>query len=219
MKIKGVIFDLDGLLIDTEKLYQRFWIEAAKQCGYKMTKEQSLQLRSLDKNLAKNLLTEWFGKDFSYQKTKEIRIKLMNDYIEKNGINAKEGAAELASYLKENGYKTAIATATNYERTNYHLKLAGLRDYFENIICASNLEHGKPYPDVYLYACRKLELEPCECLALEDSPNGIKSSYSTGCITVCVPDSGEPENEINPFVNYHAKSLNDVIDLIKNMSV
>ena len=219
MKIKGVIFDLDGLLIDTEKLYQRFWIEAAKQCGYKMTKEQSLQLRSLDKNLAKNLLTEWFGKDFSYQKTKEIRIKLMNDYIEKNGINAKEGAAELASYLKENGYKTAIATATNYERTNYHLKLAGLRDYFENIICASNLEHGKPYPDVYLYACRKLELEPCECLALEDSPNGIKSSYSAGCITVCVPDSGEPENEINPFVNYHAKSLNDVIDLIKNMSV
>ena len=71
MQIKGVIFDLDGLLLDTEKLYQRFWIEAAAECGYKMTKAQALQLRSLDKNLAKELLSEWFGKDFSYQKTKD----------------------------------------------------------------------------------------------------------------------------------------------------
>ncbi len=217
MNIKGVIFDLDGLLIDTEKLYQRFWREASKECGYTMTREQALQLRSLDKNLAKQLLSEWFGKEFSYQKVKEIRIKLMNDYIEKNGIKAKDGAAELAVYLKENGYKLAIATATNYERTNYHLQLAGLREYFDNIICASNLEHGKPYPDVYLYACKKLDLEPCECLALEDSPNGIKSAYSAGCITVCVPDNSDEDDEINPYINYHAKSLKDVIEIIENM--
>ena len=217
MKIKGVIFDLDGLLLDTEKLYQRFWIEAAAKCGYKMTKEQSLQLRSLDKDLAKELLSEWFGKDFSYQKTKDIRVKLMNEYIEQNGIEAKKGAKELAEYLREKSYKTAIATATNYERANYHLKLAGIRQYFDNVICASSVEHGKPFPDVYLYACRQLQLEPCECLALEDSPNGIKSAYSAGCVTVCVPDGGEAEEEINPLINYHAKSLVDVIEIIENM--
>ncbi len=217
MKIRGVIFDLDGLLIDTEKLYQRFWRESAKKCGYTMTREQALQLRSLDKNLAKKLLAEWFGKNFSYQKVKEIRIEMMNEYIEQNGVKAKSGAKELAIYLKENGYKTAIATATNFERANYHLKLAEIGEHFDNIICASNLEHGKPYPDVYLYACKQLQLDPCECLALEDSPNGVKSAYSAGCITVCVPDGREVEDEINPYINYHAKSLNDVIDLIKNM--
>ncbi len=217
MKIKGVIFDLDGLLLDTEKLYQRFWIEAAAKCGYKMTKEQSLQLRSLDKELAKELLSEWFGKDFSYQKTKDIRVKLMNEYIDQNGIEAKKGAKELAEYLREKSYKTAIATATNYERANCHLKLAGIRQYFDNVICASSVEHGKPFPDVYLYACRQLQLEPCECLALEDSPNGIKSAYSAGCVTVCVPDGGEAEEEINPLINYHAKSLVDVIEIIENM--
>lgn len=215
MKIKGVIFDLDGLLIDTEKLYQRFWIEAAKKCGYTMSKKQALQLRSLDKKLAKELFSEWFGKEFSYQKAKKIRIELMNDYIEKNGVKAKEGAAELAGFLNENGYKTAIATATNFERASYHLKLAGIREFFDTIICASNLENGKPYPDVYLYACKKMNLDPCECLALEDSPNGIKSAYSAGCVTVCIPDGGEAEEEINPFINYHARTLTDVIEIIK----
>ena len=218
MKIKGVIFDLDGLLLDTEKLYQRFWIEAAAKCGYKMTKEQSLQLRSLDKELAKELLSEWFGKDFSYQKTKDIRVKLMNEYIDQNGIEAKKGAKELAEYLREKSYKTAIATATNYERANCHLKLAGIRQYFDNVICASSVEHGKPFPDVYLYACRQLQLEPCECLALEDSPNGIKSAYSAGCVTVCVPDNGDIDEGINPLINYHVKSLNDVVEIIENMN-
>lgn len=218
MQIKGVIFDLDGLLLDTEKLYQRFWIEAAKKCGYTMTREQALQLRSLDKELAKELLGEWFGKDFSYQKTKEIRIQLMNDYIEKNGVEAKRGARQLAEYLRESGYKTAIATATNYERANYHLKLAGIRDCFENIICAGTVEHGKPYPDVYLYACEKLGLEPKSCLALEDSPNGIKSAYSAGCSVICVPDEGEVEEEVKQLVTTWAKSLTDVITIIKMLN-
>lgn len=210
MKIKGVIFDMDGLILDTEKLYQRFWKEASKECGFDMPQEIALKFRSLDKTLAKELLKDFFGESCSYEKVKEIRIKLMADYVEKNGVQAKEGVRELVEYIKENGCKIAVATATNYNRANQHLTLAGVRDCFDNIICACDLEHGKPYPDVYIYACEKLGLKPEECIALEDSPNGVRAAYSAGCVPILVPDGDNAEEEVSDIVYARAKSLVDV---------
>ncbi len=218
MKIKGVIFDMDGLILDTEKLYQRFWREASKECGYNMPQEIALKLRSLDKNLARELLRDFFGKGYSYEKVKEIRVKLMAEYVDRNGVEAKEGVRELVEYLKENGYKIAIATATNYERANQHLTLAGVRDCFNNIICASDLEHGKPFPDVYIYACRELGLKPEECIALEDSPNGIKAAYNAGCVPILVPD-GDNVDEVSDIVFARGKSLIEVRDIIDRLEI
>ena len=190
MKIEGVIFDLDGLILDTEKLYQRFWREAAAECGFSMTQETALKLRSLDKTLAKKLLRDEFGEGFDYERVKQTRIRLMSAFVDEHGVKAKPGVRELCEYLKSRGIPTAIATATNYERTNDYLTRAGVRDCFETIVCACDLEHGKPYPDVYLYACEKLGLKPENCVALEDSPNGVKSAHSAGCKVICVPDDG-----------------------------
>ena len=214
MKIKGVIFDMDGLILDTEKLYQRFWIEASKLCGLDMSKEMVLKLRSLDRELAKDLFIEYFGSDCYYEQVKKKRVELMSDYVEKNGIEAKKGVRELVLYLRKNGYKTAVATATNYKRANEHLTIARVRDCFDNIICAADVEHGKPFPDVYLYACRQLDLNPEECIALEDSPNGVKSAYSAGCKVICVPDAGQVEDEVKSFLFDSADSLLGVIDII-----
>lgn len=218
MEIKGVIFDMDGLILDTEKLYQRFWREAAEICGFKMSREQALQLRSLDKNLAKNLLKEFFGDECDYQKLHDVRVKLMADYISENGVQAKPGVRELVSYLKAKEYKIAIATATNYERANDHLALAGVRDCFQNIICASNVKHGKPYPDVYLYACEMLGLEPQNCAALEDSPNGILAAYSAGCVPILVPDNEYPDEEIISISFAAADSLLYVREILERIS-
>lgn len=218
MKIKGVIFDMDGLILDTEKLYQRFWREASQICGYDMSPEQALKLRSLDKNLAKALLRDFFGEEYDYQRVHDIRVKLMADYISKNGVSAKDGVCELVDYLKANNYKIAIATATNYERANQHLTLAGVRNCFDdNIICASMLKRGKPYPDIYLYACEKLELPSENCMALEDSPNGISAAYSAGCVPVAVPDTSEIEKEITEKAYAVAKSLFDVKDILEEI--
>ncbi len=217
MKVKGVIFDLDGLILDTEKLYQKFWKEASMKCGYKMSEETVLKLRSLDSGLAREMLKETFGKDYSYEKVKQVRAALMAEYVEQHGIEAKPGVRELSDHLKANGLKTAIATATNYERATCHLKLAGVRDCFEDIICACELEHGKPFPDVYLYACKKLGLKPEECIALEDSPNGVRSAHAAGCRVICVPDHRDVEDEVKPLIAASAESLADVIGIIERM--
>ena len=217
MIIDAVIFDLDGLILDTEKLYQRFWREAAGECGFSMTRETALALRSLDKTLARKLLCDTFGSSFDYELVKQTRIRLMSAYVNEHGISAKKGVRELCEYLRKKGIKTAIATATNYPRTDDYLTRAGVRDCFETIVCACDLPHGKPYPDVYLYACEKLSVESKNCIALEDSPNGVKSAHSAGLQVICVPDGGEVEKEILPLAFACAGSLGEVINTMDNI--
>lgn len=217
LHIKGVIFDMDGLILDTEKLYQRFWKQASNELGYEMPQETALKLRSLDKHLAKEMLREYFGDGYDYEQVKALRVKMMADYVSRNGIEAKKGVRELVEYLEAHGYKTAVATATNLKRANEHLTLAGVRDCFDEVVCAADVEFGKPYPDVYLYACEQIGLKPEECIALEDSPNGVKSAYSAGCSVICVPDRGEVEDEVKDIIYAGAESLIDVIEIIENM--
>jgi HAD superfamily hydrolase (TIGR01509 family) len=214
MKIKGVISDMDGVILDTEKLYVRFWCEAANYYGYPMEKHHALSIRSMARPFAIARLKGYFGDDFDYYAVHDKRIELMDSYIEKNGIEAKSGAKQLLSYLKENGYKVALATATGFERTKRYLEQLGLFEYFDEIVCASMVEKGKPEPDIYLYAAQKLGLKPEECMALEDSQNGIKSAYSAGCKTVMVPDLDGPTDEVKPLLFGVANGLTDVINLI-----
>lgn len=214
MKIKGVISDMDGVILDTEKLYVRFWCEAANFYGYPMERRHALSIRSMARPFAIEKLKGYFGEDFDYYAVHDKRIELMDKYIEKNGIEAKKGAKALLSYLKDNGYRVALATATGIERTEKYLKQQGLYEFFDEIVCASMVEHGKPEPDIYIYAAEKIGLKPQECIALEDSQNGIKSASSAGCKTVMVPDLDEPADEIKPLLYDVADGLEDVIRII-----
>lgn len=206
---------MDGVILDTEKLYVRFWCEAANFYGYPMERSHALSIRSMARPLAIEKLKGYFGEDFDYYAVHSKRIELMDKYIEENGIEAKAGADYLLSYLKTNGYKVALATATGYERTEKYLGQLGLLKYFDEIVCASMVEHGKPAPDIYLYASEKLGIKPWECIALEDSQNGIKSASSAGCKTVMVPDLDEPDDEIKSLLYDVADGLEDVIRIIK----
>ena len=195
---QAVIFDLDGTLIDTERIYQKAWPEATAHFGYTLTKEQVLSLRSLGRPFAPKKMQEWFGEDFDYYEVREYRRGIFEKYLEEEGgVHLKPGVKELLDFLKEKGVTIAVATATDTTRTEKYLRAVGIYDRFDKICSAADAKEGKPMPYVYLEACSQLNLKPEECLAVEDAPNGIKSAASAGCRVIFVPDvtQDEPEAE------------------------
>lgn len=191
--ISTVIFDLDGTLLDTEKYFKVFWRQAAAAFDYEMSEEQALRLRSLGRPFAPALLQEWFGTGFDYLSVREYRRKIMKEHLEKTGLELKEGAKETLDWLKRNGYRVALATATPADRAAEQLRQVGIAGYFDALVSAAQVEKGKPAPDVYLYACEELGARPEECIAVEDSPNGVLSAVSAGLKTVMVPDQTQPD--------------------------
>lgn len=217
MKIKGVISDMDGVILDSEKLYVRFWCEAGRFYGFPMEERHALSIRSMARPLATEKLKGVFGDSFDYEAVRTKRVELMDNYVEKNGIEIKEGARELLLYLNESGYKVALATATPPERAERYLKIHDLYKYFDATVSASMVSFGKPAPDIYLKAAEMLELSAQSCMALEDSPNGIKSASSAGCVTVMVPDLDKPSDDIIPYLYGVANGLNDVKRILREL--
>lgn len=215
--IKAVLFDMDGLLLDTEKLLVRFWQEAASEAGFNMTREIALNIRSMHRSFAIPYLKSVLGDNFDYAKTRARRMELMSGYLAENGLELKKGAKELLTYLNKNNIPAAVVTATDSERAEKYLKETGIFGYFERIISAMMVKEGKPKPDIYLYAAEQLGLEPYECVALEDSPNGVKSAASAGCRTIMVPDLTEPDEELSGIIAARANSLEDVVEIIGNL--
>lgn len=216
-EIKGILFDMDGLVLDTEVLYTRFWQEAAWALGYPMTREQALGMRSLSRNLASEKLNLYFGKNVDYEGMRQKRIELMSAYIEKEGVQPKPGIKELLAYLKEKGIKTAIATSSPLDRTEQYLRTVELEHAFDKLISGYMVKKGKPEPDIYLLAAKELGLPPGHCLALEDSPSGLISASRAGCLPVMIPDQDEPTEETKRLLFAKAGRLDRVIDLLEWM--
>ena len=212
--IQAVIFDMDGTLIDTEKYYRIFWPKALAEFGYHMTDEQALSMRSLGRPFAPAQLKKWFGEDLDYYAVRKRRKDMMEECLDREGIQRKPGALELVQRLRADGITTAIATATDPERTAKYLKLTGLEGYFDRLISATQVKEGKPSPDIYLFACEQLGLAPEDCLAVEDSPNGVLSAYRAGCKVVMVPDQTRPEEEMKKYLYAVAESLDEVYEII-----
>ena len=193
--VKGVLFDMDGVILDTEKLYTRFWCEAAQALGFPMTHEMALGMRSLSHEVGERQLKSYLGEEVEYQQVRSKRIEMMTAFINENGVELKPGIHELLAFLKANGIKTAVATSSPLDRTKDYLSQVGLVDSFDELVSGHMVEHGKPAPDIYLYAAAKLGLKPEECLVLEDSPTGLLAAYCAGCIPIMIPDQDQPDVE------------------------
>ena len=211
MKICGVISDMDGVILDSEKLYVRFWCEAGNFYGYPMQPEHALGIRSMARPYAIEKLQGWFGEGFDYDLVRNKRVELMDAYVNEHGIDAKPGARELLSCLKEQGFRVALATATAKDRAEAYLDRLDLLKYFDVVASARMVAHGKPEPDIYLYAADQLGLSPHECLALEDSPNGVRSAHAAGCKTILVPDLDDPSGQLEGLIDGVADGLSDVV--------
>ena len=213
-KIRGVLFDMDGLVLDTEKLYTRFWMEALHFYGFPMTLPQALNLRSANAKLTEEILKGYFGPTVDYRKCHAKRVELMNAFIEAEGVEAKPGIRELLDALDARGIPAAITSSSPTDRIRQHLGSLDLLHRFTAICSGYDVSRSKPFPDIYLHGAATLGLSPENCLALEDSPTGILSAYRAGCIAVMVPDLDQPDAETVTRLHAKADTLNDVITLL-----
>ena len=208
--IKAVILDMDGTMIDTEKIYLIYWIKAANYYGYDMKPEHVLSIRSLASKYACKRFKEFFGEECDYFKIREKRKEMMKVYFEEHGIEKKPGLDDFLEYAKGIGCKIAVATATDIERTKMYLEKLTIDKYFDEIVCANMVENGKPEPDIYIEAAKRLGFNANECLAIEDAPNGVLSAYRAGCKVIMIPDLSEPDEEISKYLYAREDSLFDV---------
>ena len=213
--VRGVLFDMDGVVLDTEKLYARFWAEAANALGYAMTYEQALGMRSLNSAVGQARLESYFGPGVSRAEMRKKRVELMDACVEQNGVDAKSGIHELLDYLKGQGIKTAIATSSPMPRATAYLESLGLLEKFDCICSGHDVAQGKPAPDIYLHAAASIGVPPENCLAIEDAPAGIQSAYAAGCWPVLVPDLDGSDEEMRKILYAEADTLWEVIHLLR----
>jgi len=209
--IKAIIFDMDGLMFDTEKLWGEAYKEVAKKWGLetKITEEVRnscrgrciKEIRKLFKELVDEMYLEREGREFPFEEYMNEHVEYIGEHINNNGISIKEGLIELLKYAHENNLKTAMATSSEIERVQYYLEKAGInRNQFDAIICGDMVQKGKPEPDVFIKACEDLSVSPEESIVLEDSLNGIIAAYKAGTNPIMVVDCVEPTDEIRSML-------------------
>jgi HAD superfamily hydrolase (TIGR01509 family) len=208
--IKGVVFDMDGLMFDSERLINLGWHFAGEQAGFDITDEIIYKTLGIDLENTKRVFMEEMGADFDYDWLDRTRVLFMQDYVEKNGVPFKPGLMELLDYLKARDYKMAVATSTPEDQARHLLQKAGVLAYFEDIVCGDMIEHGKPEPEIYLKACGAIGMVPADCMALEDSPAGILAAFRAGMTPVMIPDLMGPDEETTKIYAARLETLFDV---------
>lgn len=217
MKIEAVIFDMDGLMLDTERLTVEAWDWTGEQLGFGplgYMVQKTLGMNRQDNDAV-------FEREFGGKLSCETVVQKSKAYIQKSfaerGVPVKEGLFPLLQWLKENGYRLAVATSTGEKTARAELESAGILPYFDRMACGDMVERGKPAPDIYLKAAGMLGVAPENCLALEDSPNGIRAAFAAGMNPVVIPDLVEPDEEILQKSFRRLASLQEVRPLLEEL--
>lgn len=210
MKYKAVIFDMDGVIFDSERLVLEGWQEIAAKYGIKGIEEVLPRCLGVNAQATREIFREYYGQDFPYDEYKKEASALFHSRYGNGKLPLKPGVKELLSYLKENGYLVGLASSTRQAIVEQEIRDAGLMPYFDNLVCGDMLKRSKPEPDIYLKACENLDVEPRMAVAVEDSYNGIRSAKRAGMVPVMVPDMVQPDEEMQSLAHKICKDLFEV---------
>lgn len=205
--IKAVIFDVDGTLLDTERIYMKAWKEAAAEAGYVMPDSVLQKTRAVNAKDAARIFEEEIGNGFSYQAVRPIRVRIAEEIIKRESPILKPGVLELLAFLEGKGIRLSVASSTNQQGTREHLAESRILDRFEVVVGGDMVTNGKPHPDIFLKVAEALSVAPEECIVVEDSPTGIRAAYAAGMKAVLVPDLAAITQEIIDMADVVLNSL------------
>jgi HAD superfamily hydrolase (TIGR01509 family) len=212
--IELVIFDMDGLMFDSEKISIYAWRKASEKYGYDITEEIFKQTLGLNLEKIREIFYKYFGEDCPYDDIKTQRRYVIDQYIDEKGVPVKKGLFNLLEALKKLKIKTAVATSSSRVTAEKMLKLSEVFHYFDHIVCGDEVKKSKPDPEIFLIAADKLKCLPENCIVLEDSEAGVMAAYSAGMKPILVPDMKEPCAEVRALAYKVFTDLDEVKDYI-----
>lgn len=215
MKIELVIFDMDGLMFDTETVSREAWKIAGREVNLPVDNELFSKILGTNSSYINKTFMDHFGENSCYKDLIYRRNIIVDELIDKNGLRAKKGLKELLSYLKDNNIKRAVATSTSRERAIKLLTLGGVVNEFDYVICGDEVTKSKPDPEIFLKVAQKLNVTPKNCVVLEDSRFGVYAAKNAGMNPIMVPDLLEPDEELLGMIYNKATDLEKVIDFLK----
>ena len=207
--IQGVVFDMDGLMFDTERIGYEGWKYAGKKLGIHMKDELIASFRGTGEKEKRRHFKEAFGSEELYDEAKE--------WIDKNGLPVKKGLVELLEYLKKENIPAALATSTNRKKALGYLDMANVTEYFSASVCGDEVKAAKPAGDIFIAAADALGVPTEKCLVLEDSPNGLKAAKNAGCKAIVIPDLSQAPKKEEGLWDAKVSNLKEVIEIIKNL--
>ena len=211
-KIRGVIFDQDGLLFDTERISVEAWNLAGDELGFHLEESFLCTIRGANAQDSAIRFRERFGDAFDFLKLRKRKQEHFMRILREREMPVKLGARELLIYVQEQEYKVALATASTREYSMENLERAGLTEFFSLMITGDMVQQAKPNPEIFLKAAEKMGEEPGHCLVLEDSLNGVEAGIQGGFVTIMVPDLTQPDQKLRSRVERVCDSLLEVRD-------
>lgn len=215
--IKAIIFDMDGLMIDSERVTFECYQERLKDMNLTMDEEFYKTLLGKPIKGIYQRFYDVYGNDFPIQNVIQDVHQLMAERFETEGVPVKKGLVELLHYLKDNNYKTIVATSSNRDRVDKILAQAKITEFFDDSICGDEVTKGKPNPEVFLKSCQKLGVNVDEAIVLEDSEAGIQASYDANIKVICIPDMKYPEKQYEEKTFKILKNLTEVTVYLKSL--
>ena len=216
MEIKAGLFDMDGLMVDTESLSTEAFINSAKAQGYNMTKEETLKVLGFTKANIYQFWIDYFqGTNVDGKKLVDDHYEYIENVLYTVGPEKMPYVEELLKYLKENNYKIAVASSSDAADIKNNLEKTKLEKYIDEIASGAEVENGKPAPDVFLLAAKRLGVDAKDCLILEDSKAGIKAGKASGAMVFMVPDMYTVDKECEDTADRILTNLGEVIEILE----